>query len=144
VTPKQHNRTIGIMHLVWGCLNLLAANLLVPFILMLLGPMGSDPTPRLAFWTVYRIFLKLIIVFSLVFSAPPLVAGYAMLTRRAWGRAAGIVSACFTAFSIPFGLALTVYTLWFLCGQQGGQFYGKAGLEGAREAYVPRSPEWRS
>jgi hypothetical protein len=132
MTPKDHNKTIGILHLVWGALNALAMSLLVPFIIILLGPMGSDPTPRLGFGSVYRMFIGLIVVLSLVFSTPPLVAGYAMLRRRSWGRVAGIVSACFTAFSVPFGTALTLYTLWFLCGRQGEQFYRKAGFEAWR------------
>ena len=169
MTPREHNKTIGIMHLVWGGLNALLVSLLVPFILMLLGPMGSDPTPPNSLRSIYRMFIGLIIAFSVLFSTPPLVAGYAMLRRRSWGRVAGIVSACFTAFSFPFGTALTVYTLWFLCGQPGEQVYSEAGSDGRphslrdasafdweaqrpadargrRAEYVPppQPPDWRS
>ena len=52
-----------------------------------------------------------------------LVAGYGMLKRRSWAKVAGIVSSCFCALSFPFGTALCVYTLWFLCGE--GQNFHK-------------------
>jgi hypothetical protein len=91
-----------------------------------------------------------------------------MLKRKSWGRIAGIVAACFTAISMPFGTALTVYTLWFLCGREGEQFYSKPSFEGWRpslrdgsafdweaqrthearrrkEEYAPpQPPDWRS
>jgi hypothetical protein len=132
MTPQDHNKVIGIMHLIWGGFNALAMFFLVPFILILLGPMGSDPTPPHEFKTILNLFLGMIIAVTILFTIPPLVAGYAMLKRKSWGRVAGIVSSCFTAFSMPFGTALTVYTLWFLCGQQGEAFYRKPSVEGWR------------
>ena len=134
MTPQDHNKVIGIMHLIWGGFNFLMMLFIVPFILMLLGPMGSDPTPPAGLKAVFGIFMGVIIAVSVLFTIPPLLAGYALLKRKSWAKAAGIVSACFTALSMPFGTALTVYTLWFLCGPQGEQFYKKG-------AYAPDS--WR-
>jgi hypothetical protein len=169
MTPQDHNKVIGIMHLIWGGFNALAMFFLVPFILILLGPMGSDPTPPHELKTILNLFLGVIIAVTMLFTIPPLVAGYAMLKRKSWGRVAGIVAACFTALSMPFGTALTVYTLWFLCGREGEQFYRKPSFEGWRpslrdgsafdweaqrahearrreEEYAPPSqpPDWRS
>jgi hypothetical protein len=61
----------------------------------------------------------------ILFSLPPLIAGYALLKRKSWARVAGIIASGLTAMSMPFGTALTVYTLWFLCGEQGNYLYGK-------------------
>jgi hypothetical protein len=135
MTPQDHNKVIGIMHLIWGGFNFLMMLFIVPFILMLLGPMGSDPTPPAEFKAVFGVFMGVIIAVSVLFTIPPLLAGYALLKRKSWAKVAGIVSACFTAFSMPFGTALTVYTIWFLCGQQGDQLYRK----GAANTYEP----WR-
>ena len=168
MTPQDHNKVIGIMHLIWGGFNAVMMLLLVPFILILLGPMGSDPTPPHEFRAVFGMFMGLIIAISLFFAVPPLVAAYGLLKRKSWGRVAGIVAACFTALSMPFGTALCVYTLWFLCGQQGEQLYRKASFDawrpslrdggafdweaqrtaetGRRKEYAPppQPPDWRS
>ena len=40
------------------------------------------------------------------------IAGYALLTRKPWGRIAAIVMAVLNLWDIPFGSALAVYTLW--------------------------------
>jgi hypothetical protein len=134
MTPQDHNKVIGIMFLIWGGFNALMMFFIVPFMLIMLGPMGSDPTPPAEFKAVLGIFMGVIVAVSILFAIPPLLAGYALLKRKSWARVAGIVAACFTALSMPFGTALTVYTLWFLCGQQGEQFYKKG-------AYAPDA--WR-
>ena len=125
MTPQDHNKVIGIMHLIWGGFNALMLLFIVPFILMMIGSMGSNPGPPAEFKSVFGIFMGVIIAVSILFAIPPLVAGYALLKRKSWAKAAGIVAACFTALSMPFGTALTVYTLWFLCGQQSDQLYRK-------------------
>jgi hypothetical protein len=125
MTPQDHNKVIGIMYLIWGGFNALMMLFIVPFILILLGPMGSDPTPPAEFRAVFGLFMGLIIAVSVLFAIPPILAGYALLRRKSWARVAGIVAACFSAFSMPVGTALAVYTLWFLCGREGEQFYRK-------------------
>ena len=135
MTSQDHNKMIGVMHLIWGGFNALAMFFIVPFILILLGPMGSDTTPPYEFRAVLGMFMGLIIAVSLFFTVPSLLAGYAMLKRKRWAKVAGIVAACFTAMSMPFGTALTVYTLWFLCGSEGDKLYRK----GEPYAYEP----WR-
>ena len=44
MTPQDHNKMIGIMYLIWGGFNALMMFFMIPFILIMLGPMGSDPT----------------------------------------------------------------------------------------------------
>jgi hypothetical protein len=126
VTSQDHNKVIGIMHLIWGGFNALMMLLFVPFIIIILGPMGSDPTAPPELKTVFAAFGVLIVLFTLVFSIPPLLAGYAMLRRKRWARVMGIIAGCFEALSMPFGTALCVYTLWFMFGQ-GESFYHDGG-----------------
>jgi hypothetical protein len=154
------------MHLIWGGFNALVIVFLIPIVLILLGPTGSDTTPQLEFRTVFGIFGALIITLSVVFGVPPIVAGYAMLKRKSWARVMGIISSCLVALSFPFGTALCVYTLWFLFGE-GERFYtdpdAGAGRRGSlrdgntfdwesqrasgarRPEYVPppQPPDWR-
>ncbi len=114
MTPQDHNKMIGVMYLIWGGFNALMMLFIVPMILIMLGPMGSDPTPPAEFKTVFGIFMGMIVAVSVLFAIPPLLAGYALLKRKSWARVAGIVAACFSALSMPFGTALPVYTICFL------------------------------
>jgi len=124
MTPQDHNKVIGIMHLIYGGFNALTMLLIIPFILILLGPMGSDPTAPPELKTIFAIFGMFFVALALIFGVPPLLAGYGMLKRKRWAKVAGIVAACVEAMSMPFGTALCVYTLWFLFGPGEGMHGG--------------------
>jgi hypothetical protein len=62
-------------------------------------------------------------IINLLFTIPSVVAGYALLKRRPWGKIAGIVAGVCTAMSFPIGTAVAVYTFWFLFGETGKALY---------------------
>ena len=138
MTPQDHNKIIGIMHLIYGGFNALVMLIFVP-IFIALGFFGaSDPDGGAPVAAVFGIFGLLMLCFALLFGLPPLIAGYAMLKRKRWAKVMGVIAACVESFSMPFGTALCVYTLWFLFGQQGenfhragggGQMYGQHGWQ---------------
>ena len=129
MTPQDHNKIIGIMHLIWGGFNALLAVFIVPFMLAIVGVISRDPhapPEAKAFFGIFGLFMA---AFMILFTIPSLIAGYALLKRKSWAKVAGIIAAGLTAMSLPFGTALTVYTIWFLCGQQGNQLYKKDSYE---------------
>lgn len=135
MTPQDHNKIIGIMHLIWGGFNALIAFFIVPFILALLFGMSRDPhAPPVAkaFFGIFGLFMS---AFMILFTLPSLIAGYALLKRKSWAKVAGIIAAALMAMSMPFGTALTVYTIWFLCGQEGDKLYGKGATANAYEPW---------
>ncbi|HEV3470526.1 MAG TPA: hypothetical protein VG148_14480 [Pyrinomonadaceae bacterium] len=131
MTPADHNKVIGIMHLVYGGFFTLMAFLMLLIFGGLAGMISAlaanDPNapPAAIFWLVAGVFFFVYLVLSL----PSLVAGYAMLKRKPWARVAGIVASVLAAMSLPFGTALCVYSLWFFFGDQGKAFEsaGRAG-----------------
>ena len=139
MTPQDHNKVIGIMHLIWGGFNALVMFLLllifVPFIFAIGSAAASDPNAPAGLVALFGVFGVVMLLVGLIFGLPPILAGYAMLKRRSWARVMGIVAACVTALSFPFGTALCVYTLWFLFGQ-GEQFY-RGGLGSAQHWRAP-------
>ena len=165
MTPQDHNKVIGIMHLIWGGFNALTLLILVPFFLIFMGIIGSDPHAPPGLGVLFGLFGALMFVIALVCGIPPVVAGYGMLKRRSWARVAGIISACLCALSFPFGTALCVYTFWFLFSE-GENFYrapdaawwrgslkdaGTSDWEARRAAETrqkdytpPQPPDWRS
>jgi hypothetical protein len=126
MTPADHNKAIGIMHLIYG-----GFFTLIAFVLLLIfgGVAGlmtaiaaDDPNapPAAFFWLFAIIFF----VIYLALSLPSLVAGYAMLKRKSWAKVAGIIASVLAAVSFPFGTALCVYSLWFFFGEAGRAFEG--------------------
>jgi hypothetical protein len=122
MTPQDHNKVIGIMHLIWGGFNTLTLLIMVPIFLIFGWGIGRAPDAPPGMGLFFGLFGLLMLVLALVTGVPPLVAGYAMLKRRSWAKVAGIVSACLCALSFPFGTALCVYTFWFLFSE-GENFY---------------------
>lgn len=122
MTPQDHNKVIGIMHIIWGGFNALAMIILVPVFLVMMGVIGSNPQAPPEVKTLFGFFGIFFLGLAVVFGLPPIIAGYGMLKRKSWARVMGIISACLTALSFPFGTALCVYTMWFLFGE-GERFY---------------------
>jgi hypothetical protein len=136
MTPQDHNKVIGIMHLIYGGFNALMMVIFVPFFFAIGGIAATDPHAPPVVTAIFGFFGVFMLVLALVFGLPPILAGYAMLKRKSWARVAGIVAACVEALSFPFGTALCVYSLWFLFGQ-GEQFHRGGGFDSPQNWRAP-------
>jgi hypothetical protein len=135
MTPQDHNKVIGIMHLIWGGFNTLVVLILLPFMMTIMRQVfRNDPNVPPEFASFFTFIMVFALVFTLILSLPPLLAGYAMLKRKRWAKVMSIIAACFEALSMPFGTALCVYTLWFHFGL--GRNFNREG-----ETYAPEN--WR-
>jgi hypothetical protein len=134
MTPQDHNKVIGIMHLIWGGLTALIMVIVSLFFFPMMGFAAADPNTPRALPVVFGFFGVLMIVLGLVLGLPSVIAGYAMLRRKSWARVVGIIAACLEALSFPFGTALCVYTFWFLFGP------GERFLAGD----YSQPPDWRA
>ena len=166
MTREDHNKVLGIMHLIWGGFNALTLLILVPLFLVFMGVIRSDPSAPPELSVLFGFFGILFFVLAVLFGIPPIVAAYGMLKRKSWAKVASIVSACFAALSFPFGTALCVYTLWFVLGE-GQNFYraqdsaqwrgslrdantfdweSQRAADARRRDYAPppQPPDWRS
>jgi hypothetical protein len=129
MTPADHNKVIGIMHLIYGGFFTLVAFLMLlmfgGFASLMSGVAANDPSapPAAFFWAFAVVFF----VIYLALSLPSIVAGYAMLKRKPWARIAGIVASILSAVSFPFGTALCVYSLWYFFGDAGKAFEQRLG-----------------
>src|ERR1044072_153844 len=111
MTPQGQNKVIGIMHLIWGGFNALIAFFIVPIVIAILFGISRDPHAPPAAKAFFGVFGLFIAAFMMLFTLPSLVAGYGLLKRKSWAKVAGIIAAGLTAMSMPFGTALTVYTI---------------------------------
>lgn len=132
----DHNKILGILHLVYGILNAVMLAVLAVFMVFVIAIMGAaadDPLP------VAFVSLVMLLVFavSAVFALPSFVAAYAMFKRKKWAKGASIVAAVTDGMSFPFGTALCVYTLWFIFSDQGRMLY-----DNLQPAHALPPPPW--
>jgi len=139
MTPLEHNKYLGLAHLAYAVFHMLMAIVVIAFMGTIMSQifdqarrMGDTSSPT---------FMPVIIIFAgvlqVVFSIPPIVAGYAFLKRRAWAKVAGIISGIVAAMSFPIGTALAVYTFWFLFSNTGKQVYDPVASS------PPPPPSWQ-
>lgn len=123
MTPTDHNKVIGIMHLIYGGFFLLVTIFMGVFFGLFAALMSSMPQePGAPPPWFFGAFFGIFVVIYAILSIPSLLAGYAMLKRKSWARIAGIVASILAGLSFPFGTALCVYALWFFFGEQGRAF----------------------
>jgi hypothetical protein len=147
MTPEEHNKTLGVLHLIYGGLQalllLVASFFAIPAFYIIWNEPGHSAPPLVFLLLVFGAIVAL----SLFFFAPALIAGYALLKRKSWGRTAGIVAAVLMGLNIPFGTALAIYSFYFLLGS-GARLYEDESAHFARyalgDAPPPPASEWLS
>lgn len=158
MTPEQHNKYLGLAHLTYGVIHslmglVIGAAMLIIFSTAPSSTRGEQPPP--GFFIAMAVF---VLVFSIGWSLPSLIAGYAFLKRKSWAKIAGLVAGVFAAAQMPLGTAVCVYTFWFLFSPPGRMLYdreAKSLLPGQQELIVsdlekenqyvppPTPPDWR-
>jgi hypothetical protein len=140
MTPEEHNKTLGTLHLVYGGFQALVTLMVVGLFLFMAGIVsrapGGDPEAGL-FITV----LSIIVLFSLVFTIPSFVAGYGLRKRKSWAKLWGMIAGVFAGMSFPLGTALCVYSIWFLIGDGGRELYAESSARPARRENLYGAPE---
>ena len=148
MTLEEHNKTLGVLHIVYAALHTLLMLGVFGFMLFFFRMAGAElrnqpGAPPEAF---ILMFVLLGGIFALLFTVPSYVAGYAMLKRKPWGRVASLVAAIIEVLNFPFGTALGVYALWFLFGKGQALYAGDALTPGPRstlnEARPTADAEW--
>lgn len=134
MSPRDHNKTLGVMHLIFGGMNAMALLANFGFIQRdgVADSLGSLQAIALLRFGP-EVEPVIILIFLLLFSVPSLIAGYGMLKRKSWAQGAGVIAAIASSLNPPLGTALCVYSLWFLFGE-GKHFYDSRDEEGRRAA----------
>jgi phage terminase large subunit-like protein len=124
----RHVHTLGILWCVFGAYRALAGVVAVLFLMGIstpafMGGMGSRGMSFLPFAPVMGGLAAVAGVFILFSSCLAFLTGYALMTRKPWGRTIAIVAAILSLIKIFFGTALGIYTLWVLAPTASGMEY---------------------
>jgi hypothetical protein len=109
MAPREHNKTVGILH---GLVGLLVLMGLVVAAVLEARRRPSDAAQRLA-WMLYALPLPLL----------QLLTAYGVFTIRRWGRVLALLFSVFYVLLFPLGTLLAIYTWWVLYGENGRQLY---------------------
>lgn len=109
MTDEQHNKYIAYAFLGFAGFQLLMTLFIAAiWSVVFLNP-GGPRVPS----GIIALMIGFLVVFQSLFTAPSVVAAYALLKRKPWARIASIVAGIFSAMNVPFGTAACVYALWF-------------------------------
>ncbi|MGI8884472.1 MAG: hypothetical protein ACR2IA_09550 [Pyrinomonadaceae bacterium] len=125
MTGKDHNKLLSIFHFVQGGLQAFGGIV----VLLIYGGLGiamrqsARGSEEQMVGTIFIVLAFVIAPIILLFASINLTAGYKMLKEKPGARNWGIAASIISLLSIPLGTALGIYGLWFLCGDEGKQFY---------------------
>ena len=144
MTPEEHNKTLGTLHLVYGGLQALMMFVLVGFFIFIGGMISSAPGNGSEAGLFFAI-MAVVVLFNLIFTIPSFIAGYGLKKQKSWAKLWGIIAGVMAGMSFPLGTALCVYSMWFLLGDGARELYGEAkGGPKRREALygAPQPAGW--
>ncbi len=125
MTAQDHNKLLGILHLVQSGLQIVGG-ILIAVIYGALGAVFTANAQRQEDQFIGQLFVVLALIVTpivLILGGINLIAGYKMLKEKAGARTWGIVASIICLLGFPLGTALGVYGLWFLFGDQGKGYY---------------------
>src|SRR5260370_4213975 len=116
----QHVKIIGILHIVFGSLLILAGLICLLVMGGIAGMVGttSHSPDDLAAVPLLGGIGGLIFVLFLIFGLPGLIGGIGLIQFKPWARIVIIVLSVLDLFNIPFGTALGIYGLWCLLNKE--------------------------
>ena len=123
MTSEQHNKYVAYAFLGHGSFQLLMLVLILAMFLVFIPSIpvepGTPPPPK----EMFVFMAGFMAVFQLFFTAPSLIAAYALLKKKSWARMAAIVGGIISAMSVPTGTAACIYSLWFFFGDNWKSVY---------------------
>lgn len=111
MTPRDHNRTLGIIY------GLLGALVLVGLAVGAVSELRRQPTAAAVRfrWMLYVLPLPLL----------QLLSAYGVMTLRKWGRILALLFSVLYIWVFPLGTLLAVYTWWVMYGETGRRLYSQ-------------------
>jgi hypothetical protein len=117
---EPHIKVLGWIHIVGNIILLsIAACVLIAFVV------GGFLTGEVEGFVIVQIVGLVIAGLIAVTGLPGILAGYALLTRKSWGRLLALVVGALNIPNFPFGTAIGVYTFWVLLPEDAADYFGK-------------------
>ncbi len=106
---EKHINIVGILHIVFGALGILAA-FFIYAVLHLVGDFSNDCDANF----VLSLIANVLVVVLIIFSIPGILGGAGLLKRKQWARILVLIISVLDLLNFPFGTILGVYSIWVL------------------------------
>ena len=140
MTPEEHNKTLGTLHLVYGGFQALMMLVIVALSFFIASAFRNVPGGGDEAGLVF-VIMTVAVLLNLIFTIPSFVAGYGLRKQKSWAKLWGIIAGVVAGMSFPLGTALCVYSIWFLLGDDGRELYGEANGERKRREALYGAPQ---
>jgi len=122
----QHVKILGVLHIVFGSLGVLAAIVVLLIfggISAFVGLSGHSDSATAA--PIVGVIGGFVFILVMALSLPGLIAGIGLLQFRSWARLTTIILSAFDLLSVPFGTALGVYGLWVMLNPETERLFAR-------------------
>lgn len=115
---ESHKRTLAIIHLVVGILELVIFGLLGLFFSTFLPFLEQEvvkeegPDAAIIFDFVSSGLFSIIFICVLLTAIPSIIGGIATLKQKEWGLTLLLIAGCISLLSFPVGTAVGAYSIW--------------------------------
>jgi hypothetical protein len=149
MTPNDKARLLGLFFWLFTALNVLVIVAIAVIYVAIFGVIfsqqpqrASDPPPEFVIGIMAAIFIFLLI-FTLLFSIPKVVAGYGLRKGKPWARTWSIIASIIACTSFPLGTAIGVFGLVFLFSDEGKLYFDQQTVAGRLRPAVPLPNSWQ-
>lgn len=149
MTPTDKARLLGLFFWLFTALNVL---IIVAIAVVYIGIFGfvfsqqpqraGDPPPEFIIGILAAVFVFVLII-TLLFSVPKIVAGYGLRKGKPWARVWAIVASVMACMSFPLGTAIGVFGLVFLFSEEGKFYFDQQSATGAFAPVSPPANSWQ-
>ena len=129
MTGRDHAKLLGLLFWLLTGFQIAIVGLIGVFYVFFFGIIFSsmphrpnDPPPEM-FLPIMIFVVAILLISTLAFSIPKVVAGYGLRKEKSWARVWAIVACCMAVMSVPLGTAVGVYGLIFLLGDNGKAYF---------------------
>ena len=123
----EHVKILGVLHVVYGILGVLAGIVVLLIFGGLAGLVSVADRSGDALIAVPILggIGAFVFILLLALSLPGIIAGFGLLKLRPWARMLTIVLSALELMSVPVGTALGIYGLWVLLSPGGEKLFGR-------------------
>jgi len=115
---KKHITVLGALYIAFGAMQILTA--MIVFTLVVGGGVLSCDEEAIAITSAVGSAVAFLLIFL---AAPGVIGGIGLLKWRPWSRILVLILGCLNLFSIPFGTALGIYTIWVLMDDESAELF---------------------
>jgi len=116
----QHVKVLGILHIVFGGLCILAGLIVLTIMGGIAGIVGASDAVQdnPAAVPILAGIGAFVCILCLILGLPGLIGGIGLLSYKSWARILIIVLSALDLIHVPFGTALGIYGFWVLLSPQ--------------------------